>query len=214
MAFFISGSLLSRLSSASTNLEGNRGVGSGRNWLQVTANSIAPVAGVLLTTFKPEIREQATLFFLGSLATATADTWATELGMRYGKDVYHILSFRKMEKGLSGGVSVAGLAASVAGAALIAVLPYLVFWEGNKLCGLVLVHIFPIVLIAGISGALLDSIIGATLQAKFISEDGHIIEEKTPGARLRSGVPVIGNNATNLISTIWGGLIAAGLINL
>jgi uncharacterized protein (TIGR00297 family) len=190
------------------------GGGSGRNYRQVLANGVAPVIGVLLTTFKPEIREQATLFFLGSLATATADTWATELGTRYGKDVYHIFTFRKIQKGLSGGVSLAGLAASVCGAALIAVLPYIVFWEGNKLCGLVLVHIFPVVLIAGISGALLDSIIGAALQVKYITEDGHIIEERIPGARLRSGIPIIGNNATNLISTIWGGLIAAGLMNL
>lgn len=204
IAFFISGSLLTSL---------NTSAKSARDWKQVLANGLAPVIGVLLTTFLPVIREQATMFFLCSLATATADTWATEIGMRYGKRVYNVFTFRPMQKGLSGGVSVVGIIAGIFGAMFIAVLPLLPFWQGDKMCGLVLVNIFLVVAIAGVVGSLIDSLLGATVQAKY-QNDGIYIEENVAGAARVSGISFIGNNAVNLISTIWGGLVGVGIMGI
>lgn len=206
IAFFVSGSLLSKLNPQTKQT-------SGRDWRQVVSNGLAPVIGVLLTTFLPIIREQATMFFLASLATTAADTWATEIGTRYGKRVFNIFSFREMQKGLSGGVSLVGLFASVLGAMFIALLPLLPFWQGEKMCGLVLVNIFPVVVIAGVIGALIDSILGATLQAKY-EKDGIYIEENLPGSTKVSGFSFIDNNAVNLISTLWGGLVGVGIMGL
>ncbi len=206
IAFFVSGSMLSKLNHQTKQT-------SGRDWRQVLSNGLAPVIGVLLTTFLPIIREQATMFFLGSLATAAADTWATEIGTRYGKRVFNIFSFRPMQKGLSGGVSLVGLFASVLGAMFIAALPLLPFWEGHKMCGLVLVNIFPVVVIAGVIGALIDSILGATLQAKY-EKDGIYIEENLLGSTKVSGLGFIDNNAVNLISTLWGGFVGVGIMGL
>jgi uncharacterized protein (TIGR00297 family) len=207
VAFFVSGSLLSRLNPDEQEKEPL-----GRNYKQVLCNGLAPVIGVLLTTFLPIIREQATMFFLASLATATADTWATEIGMRYGNRVFNIFSFRPMQKGLSGGVSGIGLLGSVLGAMFIALLPLLPFWQGEKMCGLVLVNIFTVVAIAGIIGALIDSLLGATLQAKY-EKDGLYIEDRSPNAVRVSGIAIIDNNIVNLISTIWGGLIGIGIMS-
>lgn len=208
IAFFISGSLLAKLNPQANQKEKN-----GRDHKQVLSNGIAPVIGVLLTALTPIVREQATVFFLASLATATADTWATEIGIRYGKRVYNIFSFRPMQKGLSGGVSVIGLLASVLGAMFIGLLPLLPFWQGDKMCGLVLVRIFPVVAIAGCIGALIDSLLGATIQAKY-EKDGLYIEESITGSSRVSGISFVDNNVVNLISTIWGGLIGVALMGL
>jgi uncharacterized protein (TIGR00297 family) len=206
IAFFVSGSLLSKLNPHPDEKDG-------RDHKQVLSNGIAPVIGVLLTALTPLVREQATVFFLASLATATADTWATEIGMRYGNRVFNVFSFRPMQKGLSGGVSVVGLVASVLGAMFIGLLPLLPFWQGEKMCGLVLIKIFPVVAIAGFIGTLIDSLLGATIQVKY-EKDGLYIEENIPGASRVSGIPFIDNNAVNLISTIWGGLIGVSLMVL
>lgn len=208
IAFFISGSLLSKLNPQANQKEKN-----GRDYKQVLSNGIAPVIGVLLTALTPIVREQATVFFLASLATATADTWATEIGMRYGNRVYNVFSFRPMQKGLSGGVSVIGLLASVLGAMSIGLLPLLPFWGGDKMCGLVLVRIFPVVAVAGFIGALIDSLLGATIQVKY-EHDGLYIEDYVAGSSRVSGVSFIDNNLVNLIATIWGGLIGVALMGL
>lgn len=206
IAFFVSGSLLSKLNPHSNEK-------SGRDYRQVLSNGTAPVIGVLLTALTPIVREQATVFFLASLATATADTWATEIGMRFGTRVYNIFSFRPMQKGLSGGVSIIGVLASVAGAMFIALLPLLPFWQGEKMCGLVLIKIFPVVTLAGFVGAIIDSLLGATIQAKY-EKDGLYIEESLSGSRRVSGISFVDNNLVNLISTLWGGLIGVSLMGL
>jgi uncharacterized protein (TIGR00297 family) len=53
------------------------------------------------------------------LAAATADTWATELGGLWGKRAFTLCPVREVPPGTSGAVSVAGLLAALAGAALI-----------------------------------------------------------------------------------------------
>ena len=202
MFFFLSGSLLGRL---------NRKKGEQRNWKQVLCNGAIPAIAVLIISFRHDLREEISLFFLGALATATADTWATEVGMKFGKNTYNIFTFRRVKKGLSGGVSVVGFFASIIGAFCIAAISLIRFNESDPLCGLVLVKVLPVITIAGFIGALLDSIIGATIQAKYTLPDGSIREVKSEGVVLHSGIRFIGNNATNLIATLWGGILAIWL---
>ena len=202
IAFFISGSLLGRL---------NGGKGERRNWKQVLCNGIVPAIAVIIIALRHDLREEISLLFLGSLATATADTWATEIGTRFGKTFYNIFTFRRTHRGPSGAVSIAGICAAMAGAFLIAAISLIRFSDTDQLCGLVLVKVIPVITISGFCGALLDSFIGATLQAKYKLPDGSITEIKTEGTVLQSGISFIGNNATNLIAAIWGGVIAIWL---
>jgi uncharacterized protein (TIGR00297 family) len=53
------------------------------------------------------------------LAAATADTWATELGGLWGKRAFTLWPIREVPPGTSGAVSIPGLVAALAGAALI-----------------------------------------------------------------------------------------------
>lgn len=202
IVFFLGGSLLSRL---------NHRHSAQRDWRQVAANGLIPMLCVLLLYFRHDLREEATLLFLGALATMTADTFATEIGMRFGNRTFDILTFTPTMKGLSGGVSVIGIVASVFGAMLIAILSLFQPDTDGGLCGLVFVKVIPVVTIAGICGALIDSIIGATLQAKYRNLNGEIAESDEGNSKLIQGLSFIGNNATNLIASIVGALVAVGI---
>lgn len=100
------------------------------------------------------------LGFAAALAAVNADTWATELGVLNPTPPRLITDLRKVvEKGTSGGVSLVGTLASLAGAGLIGLFaallsPYGVNWS-----------FFVLVTIAGLLGALFDSLLGATVQA-------------------------------------------------
>jgi len=101
------------------------------------------------------------LAFAGTLAAVNADTWATELGVLSRRPPRLISTWKVVERGASGGVSLAGLLAALAGAALIAGLAALTAVESN-LAGRV--FIFGVVTLAGLAGSLVDSLLGATAQ--------------------------------------------------
>ena len=100
------------------------------------------------------------LGFAASLAAVNADTWATELGVLNPTFPRLITDLRKVvEKGTSGGVSLIGTLAALAGAGVIGLEaawldPAGINWS-----------FFALVTIAGLLGALFDSLLGATVQA-------------------------------------------------
>lgn len=53
--------------------------------------------------------------FLASLAAATSDTWATEIGRRYGGKPFQLRQISKDEIGRSGAMTFIGTLASLAG---------------------------------------------------------------------------------------------------
>jgi len=98
LAFFISGSVLSRLLQTNEQVLEKAGA---RDPLQVIANGGAPLLALLFGIFSHNI-DWAIIGFLGSVASATSDTWSTEWGMRFGGTPRHILNLSPIEKGLSG----------------------------------------------------------------------------------------------------------------
>ncbi len=121
--------------------------------------------------------------FIGSIATATADTLASEIGVTVQPRL--ITTFKKVPPGTDGGISVVGTAAGIIGAGIIGVAAYLL-------------GIFPdpfvtlkISIIAGTVGCFVDSILGAVLERR----------------------NYISNEYVNLIATITGaalGIIMVG----
>jgi uncharacterized protein (TIGR00297 family) len=100
------------------------------------------------------------LGFAASLAAVNADTWATELGVLNPTPPRLITDLRKVvEKGTSGGVSVIGTLAALAGAGLIGLGAALLAPSGTNW------SLFAPVTAAGLLGALFDSLLGATVQA-------------------------------------------------
>ena len=140
-----------------------------------------------------------------SIAEAASDTWAGEIGQLSSKDPLSIATFTKVPKGISGGVTVLGLLASLAASLSVALL----FWGtfGTDLWGLLLIAA------SGFLGALFDSLLGATLQVQYRRKDGSLTEDPKEGERAR-GVPFMDNDAVNLLSGLFAFSVAVALYSL
>ncbi len=146
--------------------------------------------------------------FAGVMATVTADTWATELGVLSKQPPRSITTMRPVAPGTSGGISLMGLLASAIGAALIgAVLMLgLAFERGTWQIWIVLAA-----LLGGLAGSLLDSLLGATLQAMYSGPNGETERHRNAHGqpnRLIRGLPWMNNDMVNMLSSLGGGLVA------
>jgi len=97
--------------------------------------------------------------FIGSVATATADTLASEIGVLETPRLITDLS-RKVKPGTDGGVSLLGSAAGIMGAGIIGLSAYFLRICSNPLISL------KIAIIAGTIGCFMDSLLGALFERK------------------------------------------------
>lgn len=186
--FFILSSILSKIFPDKSN-EIKRG--SKRDIIQVFANGGIPLLLCIINAFT-KYDSMIYLLFLSSVAAATADTWATELGKLSRRNPVSIVNFQVMEPGLSGGITIIGTIGSLMGASVIGLIGLII--------GLQIYDIYGIIIIGFISG-ILDSVLGATLQAKYQTKDGKIIEYRHQGEYLVSGYHWMNNDLVNLLNT-------------
>ena len=160
LAFFISSCALSKMfKTRKKNLKEKFEKGSRRDAMQVLGNGGLAALFATLHFFFPEAL-WTWLGFAAALAAVNADTWATELGVLNPSQPRMITNLKlKVEKGTSGGVSVTGTFASLAGSALIGILAGIFAPVGDAF------SVTLIVTLAGLLGALFDSLLGATVQA-------------------------------------------------
>ena len=165
LAFFVSSSLLSTKQAR-------------RNERQVLANGGIAALAALMGNWTS---------FVGALAAANADTWATEIGRFSPTSPRLITNGARVPAGTDGGMTLLGTAGGIAGAVFMAglgvVLPQGVA-PGHPHPG----WFVTAVAIAGIVGMLVDSLLGATVQGK---------------ARWMN------NDAVNLAATLTGAACAA-----
>ncbi len=188
-AFFIPSALISRRGAA----------GAPRSGWQVLANGgVAACCALLSMRFGTAFSAG----FAGAFAAASADTWGTEIGTRVAQTPISILTFRPVAVGRSGGVTLAGSLATLAGSLCVAL-------------AAAAVGVAPLVGVAagGIAGALLDSILGASLQAlRYCPACERDCETRYHacggGTQLRRGVSWIENDAVNFAATLCGALVA------
>ncbi|HEX9101815.1 MAG TPA: DUF92 domain-containing protein [Polyangia bacterium] len=205
--FFVTSTLLGRVGAAfkaRTKREFSKG--DTRDAWQVLANGGVAAVAALLMLVAPDARWLYA--FVGALATANGDTWATELGILSPGEPRSIVSLRRVPRGSSGAVSALGLAATVAGA-------FAVGLAAASASGRPLRVLF-VAVVAGTAGALVDSLAGATVQETFFCR-GCARECESPrhhcGAdaeRLR-GVVGFGNDLVNFTATLAGAVVGAAL---
>ena len=188
--------------------------GGARGWPNVAANGV--VAGILVL-FTPFFLQDSYYWqlilaaFLGAVATANADTLATEIGLLNPTDPRLITDLKKVvPAGTSGGISIFGELATLFGALLIGIAAGLLGMTGNP--GWSLSVLIGITMIAGLAGCSIDSVIGATVQGIYKCRVCNKITENrrhcgNPSIPLR-GHKVIDNNVVNLIATICGAIVA------
>lgn len=210
IAFFLSSSLLSRLGGErKRQVQASFAKGGKRDARQVLANGGLASSFAILHALRPEG------FWLGglagALAAANADTWATELGVLSRRPPRRITDLQPAPRGASGAVSPLGTAASLAGAAVIA-----------GLVGIVSLNpaLVPGALLGGLGGSLLDSFLGASVQAIYYCprcereterHPIHTCGEETRGLR---GWRWLDNDAVNAAGTALGAAVSIVLWHL
>src|SRR5581483_12141712 len=212
LTFFLSSSLLSRVGRARKALARSRTAkGSVRDAGQVWANGGVAFALVLLYAYVvrrwPVYETRLILMaYLAALATVNADTWATEIGALSRKAPRSLLDWRMVPAGTSGAVSGLGVLASGLGAIVIPLVA-LPFWH------LVRVE-FVAVAWAGFLGSLLDSVLGAGVQAQYRDPaTGELTDRPQAGRGQRErGLRWINNDMVNFLASVGGALCAWALL--
>jgi uncharacterized protein (TIGR00297 family) len=206
VVYFAASSALSRLGRAQKEHRTAAIIAKGgdRDAVQVAANGI--VFALAAAAFI--VWRDARWFALGagSLAASAADSWATEIGTLYGGVPRSLSSWRAVPAGTSGGVSAIGSLAACAGAAFVALVAWLLGWRG--MAG-------PLAA-GGVAGALVDSLLGATVQRRRWCPACQRETERTTHdcgtpTTPRSGLAWLDNDMVNLLSNAAGGLVALAL---
>lgn len=185
LLFFISSAVLSGGGEVNSEAAGSSARRSGH---QVWANGFW-----LVTTLMLAVVWNNPLYIvgmLGALATATADTWGTEIGMKFSNTGYLVTNFKKVSAGTDGGVSLQGTLASVMGSAAIAAASIYLFSLN--------LEVFISIFVAGFLGSVADSYFGAIFQRA----------NSSVALPLFQNTVRIDNNMVNGISTGIGALLA------
>ncbi len=174
--------------------------GARRDAMQVIANG---GVGMLMALLLRLTGEPAFAFaFAGSFASATADTWASEIGVLSRREPISLVTFRSVASGTSGGVTLLGLAASLCGALFIALLfAAASAFSTRGLPGVGTVA--ALATVAGVFGSILDSLLGCTVQARYATTDTRETERRFSEGRpntLVHGLPFITNDLVNFLS--------------
>jgi uncharacterized membrane protein len=201
LVFFGGASLLS-----GHGARGGKGVGDRRTQVQVLANggiAWGALGAVALGLMAPQ---QGYAVFVGALAAAAADTWATELGRFSTRRPWGLWERARVPTGTSGAVSGRGTLAALGGAGSVV---GTALWLQGSFGGAPLA-IGAVLLGAGMAGMAADSLAGAFLQARYRLPASGTLVETAPSARATPvrGWAQIDNHAVNLIGTGTGAAVA------
>lgn len=183
-----------------------------RDIWQVLANGTVAAACVILYFATGEF----IWFFpyLAALCEATSDTWATELGTLSRRYPVSITTLKRVEPGLSGGVTVIGTLAAVAGslAAMLSGYSAVAIDSGLQQFQF---KFWLAAVNAGFAGAILDSMMGGSIQAMYRCNICERITEKKRHCGLPtnhiSGWRLINNDMVNFVSTLFAGAVVAAI---
>ncbi len=216
VAFFASSSALSRVGRGGDR-PGERIArrGSRRDAVQVVANGGIAALLALIAGWS----ESPVLFlaYASTVATVTADTWATEIGAQSRRPPRSILSGQVVTTGTSGAISTLGTLGATAGALLIAGLAAIGVAFAWASSGLSPGGVLLIVTLAGLAGSLVDSLLGATIQASYRCPACDLPTEQTVHACgaatvLVRGIPTVDNDVVNALASMTGAGIGAAAV--
>ena len=237
LAFFVSSSALSRMfHTRKAAVQEKFSKGARRDWEQVLANGGLGIVLVILYALLPATgscftgscltgsslsggRLQAWLWvgYVGMMAAVNADTWATEIGILSAAEPRLITWWKNggqtVDKGTSGGITLLGTLAALAGAGLIALLGALL----KPPLGSTFVFLCATTL-GGLVGSLFDSFLGATVQAIYYCPVCAKDTERTPRHTCGNetvflrGWRWMNNDWVNVLCALVGALVAMGVM--
>ncbi len=158
--------------------------------------------------------------FVGAIASVTADTWATELGVLSRSQPRLITTGEPVPVGTSGGISALGMAATLAGGLFIGLITLLL----HELASLVMgestgwadAWIVIVGVVGGLAGSVFDSLLGATVQGIYYCDRCAKETEKTRHGcgqmtHLVRGHRWLNNDLVNLFSSVVGSIVASAV---
>lgn len=175
--------------------------GGARSWPNILANGGVASFVAVFNFFNPT--NPLSALFLGAISTAAADTAATELGLLSNKQPRLITDLKKeVRPGTSGGVSALGFAGATLASLIIGLMALFVGVAPGQ------VLVVPVCVFGGISGAVADSVLGATVQRQgfcpICLKPTEAIRHCGETTRATGGIGYIENNVVNLIATTVG----------
>ncbi len=199
IAFFAVASAATKFADPRRKVLTMEGRTSARDAVQVLANGGIASCLVLLSLVDHD--PHVYFAYVGAVAAAAADTLATEVGTVYGHNPRSITTFRQVIGGSSGAVTLAGFAGAFGGAVIVSLAS--IPWAMKAAPTIV----------AGVGGCVFDSILGASVQARFDcrvcgKETESVVHCEEPTVH-RSGVRVLTNDGVNLVCTAVGAACAA-----
>ena len=163
VAYLALGSLVTRLGYRG---KLSRGLAEGRGGRRGPENVwgsalVGTVLAMLTPAAPPQAQGLLLLGFAASFAAKLADTFGSEIGKRWGRHTVLITSLKVVEPGTEGAVSLEGTAASLAGSALMTLVMLGLGLVSGWRSGLLVIAV-------GLVATLLESLIGATLQRRWL----------------------------------------------
>ena len=140
-----------------------------RDVIQVFANGGVALLSVIIWHLSK--RSIFLMCFTASLIESFGDSAASSIGIAANKQTFDVLRMKKMDPGLSGGISIPGTFACAISCSMMAILSHLMNISGS-------IRESCLLMIAAFGGCIFDSILGAAFQRKEKCTRCGIITEK------------------------------------
>ena len=220
MGFYFSGSKLTKVRAGfKQQLDANYKPGGQRSARQVLACSLVATLLAVYSVIRfghddvgldfqtaPE-RSFVLASYIGHYACCAADTWASELGVLSKSEPRLITTGKRVPPGTNGGVSVLGLAVSALGGAFIGAL----YYAASLLSRTAQPQVITLGVVTGLFGSVLDSILGATVQATHFDRVTRKICDDAPHVEHICGRKWLSNEQVNVVSTLVATAISGAL---
>ncbi|NTW61317.1 DUF92 domain-containing protein [Candidatus Saccharibacteria bacterium] len=211
--FFISSSVITQFKKANKAKLSTEYHKTSRNYKQVLASGLIPA--ILSLAYFITKSESILITTIASIAVSCADTWASEIGVLNKGATVSILTFKPIRKGESGGVSALGTIASIMGALMIAVVFVASFYPGTDKSWLFVIQTLFMITAIGALGSVIDSVLGASLQVKYIDNSTKAITEAKYSHdkqnHQKSGLSFMNNDMVNFVSSILSVIVALAI---
>ena len=221
LVFLASTSLWSRLRVAyKRNVSDGFNGDSARNWDQVLAR-LGWSVGLALFHVLASKSTGVFIAFVGAVAAANADAWATELGVLSRQPPRLITTRRPVSAGTPGGLSVMGIVAALGASWFIGFVGLLLTtakaWLDKVEWDSALLWLPPAAMIGGIAASLIDSLLGATAQGIYYCEHCDKRTEKRihecgQVAQQIRGWSWLTNDGINFVGSVVGAAATLGAV--
>lgn len=173
-----------------------------RSEMQLIANCLAAVLTICLYGITKN--EVFLLAYFAAIAETVGDSAASDIGVLSKGQPFDICSFKKIQQGISGGVSMLGTIAGLSVCIFTGII-YMLIYKGTVFNSL-------IIILVSFFGIILDSILGSAIQVQYQCTVCGKITEKTQHCQKDTifikGFQCIDNSKVNLICNFFSSILA------